>query len=984
MDTRSIDRWPAALGIGERLTLLRNSTEEFSPRNDRTDRAFPTGFLETEGCATADVPFLSHTAEVVRVLKPTSAPTWASPGWIIGRSTGGLIKSIVRSFRRQASADIHQHTIGANISVEKVSASLARALGVELDELLFRPLTLEKRIADLEGRGTEWAHADFRDHLDDRRSQREFFENYPALLRQLHLRCDRWLAASLEMVRRLQDDRGCIEEEFGIAAADRLVATHATSGDPHSGGRRVTRLRFASGAELIYKPRPLGSTKVFQDLIGAMNRAGLKTSLRTVCVVDRTSYGWMEHVRSNSCRSDVAVSRYFRRAGSLLAALHVMGGSDCHFENVVAAGEQPIVVDLETLLAPQFKTADRSASATAETVRDSSVLGVGMLPSIDGTELGALAAAPGQNTQLMTLALVDAGLPEARVERVAWQLGDVASLPRRGRGRVPAIDYVAEIEAGYSDGYFALQRIRQPLVVAGGILDRLGEQAVRLVLRPTAYYADMLRESTHPSALNDAIQADRVLAASWTDAPDALRFAAAPSELRQLRAADIPYFSVRGASSAIGFGRAGFRFARSGRNAAAERLKGMGENDLERQLGLIRATFGIQPSTVTDVVQRSSAVDEARLIGERLLSEAIMTSDATSWLHLTPGNDGARKAIEPVEGSLYDGLLGIALFLGRLHAVTGESRFATLADKALRETRSRTLDQVGIGVFDGLGGVVYALPHLACLLGDDKLVEQAEQAAEKITLRLDHARVTADLVSGAAGLVLAGLSLHSVRRSSASERLIEATARHLRHAIEHCEDPRVGSGLPFSRGAAHGWSGVLLASARLSSTLPELMPREVVDAVASIDLDITSSDRWIDPEDDAHRDQATWCHGAPGIALCRIAAARAINSEVLVDGARKALVATELVRLDEMLELGLCHGSMGLMDIAITAGAVNMGGRPQVDSMAWQRFSSNTPHTFRPGLMTGLAGIGYGLLRMADPSTPDVLTLDPPLCDNRR
>lgn len=34
-----------------------------------------------------------------------------------------------------------------------------------------------------------------------------------------------------------------------------------------------------------------------------------------------------------------------------------------------------------------------------------------------------------------------------------------------------------------------------------------------------------------------------------------------------------------------------------------------------------------------------------------------------------------------------------------------------------------------------------------------------------------------------------------------------------------------------------------------------------------------------------------------------------------------------------------------------------------------------------PGLMTGLAGIGYGLLRLAAPErVPSVLTLDPPAC----
>ena len=33
-----------------------------------------------------------------------------------------------------------------------------------------------------------------------------------------------------------------------------------------------------------------------------------------------------------------------------------------------------------------------------------------------------------------------------------------------------------------------------------------------------------------------------------------------------------------------------------------------------------------------------------------------------------------------------------------------------------------------------------------------------------------------------------------------------------------------------------------------------------------------------------------------------------------------------------------------------------------------------------PGLMTGLAGIGYGLLRLADPHrVPDLLTVEPPV-----
>jgi len=86
----------------------------------------------------------------------------------------------------------------------------------------------------------------------------------------------------------------------------------------------------------------------------------------------------------------------------------------------------------------------------------------------------------------------------------------------------------------------------------------------------------------------------------------------------------------------------------------------------------------------------------------------------------------------------------------------------------------------------------------------------------------------------------------------------------------------------------------------------------------------------------------------------------------------------------------LCHGALGNLDFLLQAGrllgdrdiAVSASGmtRAVLDDIASHGWKCGLPLSAEsPGLMTGLAGIGYGLLRIADPSRiPSVLLLDPP------
>ena len=86
----------------------------------------------------------------------------------------------------------------------------------------------------------------------------------------------------------------------------------------------------------------------------------------------------------------------------------------------------------------------------------------------------------------------------------------------------------------------------------------------------------------------------------------------------------------------------------------------------------------------------------------------------------------------------------------------------------------------------------------------------------------------------------------------------------------------------------------------------------------------------------------------------------------------------------------LCHGDLGNIDLLIEA---RLAGMPQVTDAVLEHYGTGVLEGIRqngwicgtpknvetPGLMSGLAGIGYGFLRLYDPQKiPSILLLDPP------
>jgi lantibiotic modifying enzyme len=89
-----------------------------------------------------------------------------------------------------------------------------------------------------------------------------------------------------------------------------------------------------------------------------MNAHGFTPALKELRMLRRADYHWMELAEAGPCDSAAAVRRFYKRLGGLIAAAYLLNAVDCHRENLIAAGEHPVLVDMDALwqVSPLTKT----------------------------------------------------------------------------------------------------------------------------------------------------------------------------------------------------------------------------------------------------------------------------------------------------------------------------------------------------------------------------------------------------------------------------------------------------------------------------------------------------------------------------------------------------------------------------------------------------------------------------------------------------
>jgi lantibiotic modifying enzyme len=1011
--------WTRGLTLAERLAAgpvpaTRCADEAAARRLDRWRTAYPDLPLGEDELRA----LLAEAPESLgaRVARPAwaddveaaleAAPAHSGP---VPPETGSWLAAFAHVLRPFVTVAVDR--IGADSAVADRFAEL---LGERLAMIAARTLVLEVNLArvdgQLSGATPQERFADFIRRRSERAGLAVLLDSYPVLARLLAEACRYGVEAHREAVDRFRADRADIVAKL-LSGVDPgpLVAVESGLGDLHRHGRSVAVLRFAGGRRIVYKPRSLAVHEHFADLVGWLNGSVPGLDLRTVPVIARDGYGWLEYIPDRPCGSAREVRLFYRRQGAILALLYALEAADIHYENLIACGDQPVLVDLETLF---HLDPPRPASAIADPAADAlaaSVLRTHLLPRLMLGEYGSLdvSGLGGDRGAVFPTDVTGWTMPATdrmRLTRGAGEFAGGRNRPRLAGVDQDPVDYSDALLAGFRAGYDAIAAGAAEFVE---LIERCRADEIRVVIRPTQLYRRLIVESTHPDVLRDALDRDRVLYALWSaSVDDPARLRLVPHELADLWAGDIPLFTSRpdardiwsaggvsGAGGVAGAGSGSGGVAGTGSGAGGTRISDMleiagltssvakvtrmGGVDRRDQEWLITAALATRRRWRGHAVGEPyagnltpTAPDPRRLlaaacgIADQIAARAIVGEDRANWLGLEL-LDGTGWAARQMGAGLAEGYSGVALFLGQTWALTGVSRYRQLARLAMRPVprlldafaaRPEVLPLVGCGGLHGLGGTVYALARLATLVDDPRLLEAAATGTELTVALLsrDGEELPLSVADGLAGCLAAMMAV-----------AVETGLPGADRAAELCANRLVGAAdLGLGGGFAEGGAGIGWALGRYGAYRSPSGGRYVEAGRAALGA-----------YDHRPPEEPSFCTGTAGILIAR--------------GGEPLTWLDELTDRPLGQDLSLCHGEAGIGDALTVLASTNGDERAASARARHSGLMLSALHRYgprcgvpgqvdTPGLLTGLAGIGYGLLRLAYADrVPSVLLFEP-------
>ncbi len=849
----------------------------------------------------------------------------------------------------------------------------------------------------------------------------DLFAAHPVLARLVATLVADWVDATAELLVRFAADACAVAAALGRGKVGRILRVEAGLSDPHAHARQVAILHPPHGGPVVYKPRSLVFDVAYAELVAWLDKAlppGTPRP-RALRVLDRGTHGWAEHAAASPCADEAASARYFERMGAVLCLAHVLRGSDLHSENVVAAGEHPVMIDLEVLCRPV-----PSEGAHAHDGLEPSVLDTGLLPEarVAGNGVGYLeggillpnfdtsarAAAPGQDGPWWTQVNTDAMHWGSRTRLPTDPQSEAqAREPRTAVRGYDATAAAAAVQRGFRRTYQVLGARRAELLSGTGPLAAFAGGASRVLLRATSVYLVLLRRTTHPDFLGG--EAKRLAELDVLRGPY-LRAAERPglwptldAERDAMQRSDVPIFTVPADGTDLcGPGGevlvAGYA-SMSGYASVRRGVAQMSDARLRRQLHHIKIALAADRHRRRRDSDHDAAapVDGAPLTPDQALAEAGQLAALLRSVAATSPGGGARWYAQDVGGGqrwiaaagdgLEAGRAGIGLFFAahayvlRGHGIDADEAtewayraLRPVCDSA-RQPARRTVSS-GPGLAVGWGGIAYALSSAAAFLGDAGLLEAARAAL--VRMGPPRPRVLADVFAGAAGGVLGALAVHGVTGDADALDLALAWGEWL---LVRCEW-RVGE-----PGFGHGPPGVVAALLRLGTRAgDERFASPEVRAALTAAADGRECGR-------GPSTIRGWCRGTPGLGLA-CAAALAAEAGTGDEQAlwRSALAgAASDAAMDGRAPWTLCCGAFARVEVNLAAAAAL--GRPEfvhnarvlagrVVAGARRRRSYAYPalaESLSPGLLRGVAGVAYTLLRVSDPSAvPSPLQADLP------
>ncbi|MCL8000139.1 type 2 lanthipeptide synthetase LanM [Brucella sp. 21LCYQ03] len=679
---------------------------------------------------------------------------------------------------------------------------------------------------------------------------------------------------------------------------------------------RIDYLTHAGSANSVYyKPRNLQIDDGYSQFITWWNE---KSAINHTApkVINKGDYGWIATITHLECPAD-KIHEYYRRYGSLIALASVFGTTDLHMENVIAHGEFPVVVDLETLfsITPELKKDNPTYYHLYSSL---------LLPTHayeDQVETSPLSASAELKTDLETQVNPQRRSSTLRMEATAFVTGKNETEVRINGQIVDFQEYTNDIINGCVESLELIYNNQE--IFRKKVIDIFQNSRIRILFRATVEYMKILYNMGHPVSLHKGtMQRDaNVLCDDYYD--DSIL----TSEIAQLLDDDVPYFEIdfRGGRVIGGNGdlldiAIHHSPLRKFEHQLARNLDDVVKlitDDINHSFCAYKVRLGLnssrEPIAASPKLARSTQSDNvwfnelSDYAMDAIKEKACRHNQIIYWRHINAlENKAIRAGINEI--SLYDGLTGIALAYHITGRRLGRTDFLDLSVQ-LGEQISRQLTDIptaALGAYVGTAGTLWGLSeinqdnHVAIM---KTLATEIPKIAYALTVTDYQSYFQMDIISGVAGTLMMLIRLHSSLKQYPIADAIQRVA-HLAYQILKIRSANLMRENTLI-GYAHGTAGVSAALANYMNYF-ECAEKDTVCLIETNVARETSLRNEMGWPDLDHNNicNTSWCHGTIGFGFSR-KFLRPFISELVYEED----IAIVRRRLGERQQsLCLCHG----------------------------------------------------------------------------
>lgn len=857
--------------------------------------------------------------------------------------------------------------------------------------------------------------------LNDKKNLQELYLEYSGLFKILNNKIENHFIYLSSILKNIENDIENVKKTITEGKElGKLLSIQIGLGDTHKNGKSVANIYFEN-EKLIYKPQNMGMESAYEDLIKWLNTCVIKDKYKVLPLSFAKSYStgnhtWMQFIEHKECNNEDDVENFYKRIGEIIVILYSLNSIDFHSENIIASGEFPILIDLETLLRPALIEESTDAVSKTYCMIKKSVASIYLLPvrhvsNDEVVNFSGLGGDKPQKSPYKVDLIKNNGRDTIKIDKDFYDMDPNNNNPKLKGTNVASEKYISHIKEGFENMYRFILDNKEDYLKK--IEDIFSNKVCRVLEQSTYKYSRLLSSSYHPDVLRHEIDRSILLnrAGLFTrrDSSEEL----IRSEYMDLVNGDIPYFSAN--TSEIYLYNSNNEKIDNYNISPVENSKNIirefSIKDMETQLSFIDFSYlfnhlenykeislknGFETTKTPFYPDKSNYLKIALSIGNDVIEKSIAGSQHNeidrSWYGpFIEGKNEIYTNLDNVGLDLYKGNGGISLFLASLYKKSNDMRFRKAAEEAIIPSYYFLTDCIygdeskidfRVGAFDGVAGIVYTLYWVGELIEVDRYKNKAIEyilhiAERKVKIPKDNI----DILSGVCGLLSVTIFLCEKSKDIIEKQKLINAANEFYRIVENAivNDKDNTFSCEGHTGFAHGTSGIATVLGRFYNLTKNENILFLIQKLLDYDRSMydEKTNNWF-VNSNKEKTSYAWCHGAPGILLSRILIKEyGYNDEKIDDEIKNAL--NETIKFGFGNNDTFCHGDVGNLEIV----------KYVAKSLKNEELENNCKYTFsklvdgyiskrwnKPllghgevySLMVGMGGLGYSLLLNMDSS----------------